>query len=53
MLTSCRRVLQRRGRAAALSVAALAAMGLLPGCSGDPYAGLEPVFCYQTLADVA
>jgi hypothetical protein len=42
---------QRRIRPAA----ALAGLGLLAaGCTGgDPHAGLEPVFCYQTLADVA
>jgi hypothetical protein len=36
-------------------VAALAGLSLLAaGCTGgDPYAGLEPVFCYQTLADIA
>ena len=43
--------LQRRVRLAA----AVAGPSLLAAaCAGsDPYAGLEPVFCYRTLADVA
>jgi hypothetical protein len=51
MLTSRDDRFQRRVR----PVAVLAGASLLAsGCTGGaPDAGLEPVFCYQTLADVA
>jgi hypothetical protein len=50
MLTTLGDRLQRRIR----PLAFLACLSLLAaGCAErDPYAGLEPVFCYRTLADV-
>jgi hypothetical protein len=50
MLTTLGDRLQRR----VWPVAALAGSSLLAaGCAGnDPYAGLDTVFCYRTLADV-